>query len=152
MDIANSMADAERLQAGGKAAPEYIGNVLDAVIKFEKVTGFTTFLAEYAIQEGSYIVHFFPPKEQYINKGNGHFQVADEFLLKWKRVFPQVLSPAAEDYFGASQPRLQAAYTAEMTSWWFKAAGFADCLAPDEFILAFFEKLDAALDASRFLA
>jgi len=143
--------DNERRQAGGDA-PVLIGNVKDAVIRFTEVKGFTTFLAEYAVQDGSYIVHFFPPRERYVPAGQGKMQVHGEFLVKWQRTFPSVLSPAAERYFRATQPRLQAAYTAEMFSWWFKAAGFAERLDPDTYIMKFFEELDQALDAISFLA
>lgn len=128
-----------------------IGNVQDAVIQFKEVAAFTTFLAEYAVQDGNYILHFFPPRERYVHTGNGKHQVHGEFLIRWQRFFPQVLSPVAEEYFQATQPRLQAAYTAEMTSWWFKASGFAERLDPDGFIMKFFETLDTALDAASFL-
>lgn len=128
-----------------------IGNVKDAVIQFKQVQAFTTFIAEYAVQDGAYILHFFPPRERYIHTGNGRYQVHGEFLIRWQRSFPAVLSPVAEEYFQATQPRLQAAYTAEMFSWWLKAAGFAERLDPDAYIMRFFEKLDAALDAVSFL-
>lgn len=141
----------EREMAGGQEAPVLIGNVVDAVVQFKQVKQFTTFLAEYAIQGDDYIVHFFPPKERYV-VNNGKGQVHGPFLVKWQRAFPQTLSPCAEEFFGATAPRLKAAYTAEMFSWWFKASGFTQRLDPDGFILLFFEKLDAALDASSFLA
>ena len=83
---------------------------------------------------------------------NGRHQVSGPFLIKWQRTFPEILSPCAEEYFGATKPRLQAAYTAEMFSWWLKAAGFAERLGPEAYILRFFEKLDAHLDAASFLA
>lgn len=138
---------ADDLQA---AAGTVFGGVADAVIKFTEVKGFTTFLAEYAVQDGSYIVHFFPPRERYVSSGNGKMQVHGEFLVKWQRTFPQVLSPTAERYFGATAPRLQAAYTAEMFSWWLKCSSFAERLDPDGYIMKFFEELDSALDAISF--
>lgn len=128
------------------------GGVADAVIKFTPVKDFTTFLAEYSVVDGSYVVHFFPPRERYVSNGQGKMQVHGEFLVKWQRTFPGVLSPTAERYFGASQPRLQAAYTAEMFSWWLKCAGFAERFDPDTYIMKFFEELDQALDAISFLA
>lgn len=133
------------------AAGTVVGNVANAVIQFTKVESFTTFLAEYAIQDGAYIVHFFPPKERYIAGSQGRMQVHGEFLIKWQRTFPQVLSPTAEAYFEATYPRLQAIYTAELFSWWLKASGFADRFATDEYIMKFFERLDEALDAMAFL-
>lgn len=144
----SSPVSVDQLRAVGG---QIFGNVDGAVIKFTQVKDFTTFLAEYAIQNGDYIVHFFPPKERYVHV-NGRHQVSGPFLIKWQRTFPQILSPLAEEYFGATQPRLQAAYTAEMFSWWMKASGFADRLGPEDYILRFFEKLDALLDAASFLA
>ncbi len=134
-------------QQGGKI----FGNVENAVIQFTPVESYTTFIAEYAVQGGDYIVHFFPPNSQYVF-ANNHRKVSGPFLVKWQRTFPQILSPCAEHYFGATQPRLQAAYTAEMFSWWLRANGFALRLDPGGFITRFFDKLDSDLDAVSFLA
>lgn len=151
MQVATDIAEAERRQAGGAAAPELIGNVKDAVVNFTQIKDFTTFLAEYAIIDGSYVLHFFPPRERYVHTGNGRYQVHGEFLIKWQRKFPAVLDPVAQEYFQATAPRLQAMYTAEMFSWWFKATGLAERFDPAGFILKFLEKLDSALDAASFL-
>jgi hypothetical protein len=150
MQMATEIADAERAAAGGRAAPELIGNVRDAVIQFKEVRGYTTFLAEYATVDENFIVHFFPAKERYVSNGRGSMVVHGEALVKWQRTFPEVLDSVAQAYFNATAPRLQAVYTAEMFSWYFKAAGFAARLDPDGFILGFFEKLDAALDSVSF--
>ena len=151
LKVAIELAEAERKQAGGKEAPELIGNVKNAVINFTQVKDYTTFLAEWAVVDGAYVLHFFPPRERYVHTGNGRYQVHGEFLVKWQRVFPAILSPVAEEYFGATYPRLQAVYTAEMLSWWFKAAGMAERFDAAGFISKFLEKLDAALDAASFL-
>jgi hypothetical protein len=151
LQVATDIAEAERRQAGGGEVPELIGNVKDAVVNFTQVKDFTTFLAEWAIIDGSYVLHFFPPRERYVHTGNGRYQVHGEFLVKWQRQFPLILDPVAQEYFQATAPRLQATYTAEMFSWWFKAAGMAERFDPSGFISKFLETLDAALDAASFL-
>jgi len=135
----------ERVAAGGKDAPVAVGNVLNAVVKFIQVEQYTTFLAEYAFLDGDIIVHFFPAKEEYIEVAGKH-RVREESLLRWQRLFPEVLSPVAEAYFRATLPRISAQYVPEMTSWYFRAGGFANLLNADNFILTFFERLDDALD------
>lgn len=122
-----------------------IGN---AVIAFKKVENFTTFWAEYAFVDGNIVVHFFPTPEAYVQHGSVDRKVVNEtFLRSWKIAFPHVLSPAAESYFKATAPVLEATYVAEMTSWWLRAGGFANRLNPDAFVLGFFAELDARLDA-----
>jgi hypothetical protein len=139
------MFEQERQQAGGKDAPVAVGNVLDAVVKFTQVEQYTTFLSEYAFVDGDIVVHFFPSKEEYIEVAGRH-RVREEFLLIWQRLFPEVLSPVAETYFKATLPIISAQYIPEMTSWYFRAGGFARHLHAEEFILRFFERLDDALD------
>lgn len=145
LSVASEIAEQEKQAAGGKEAPVAIGNVLDAVVKFDKVEQYTTFLAEYALLDGDIVVHFFPAQEEYIEVAGRH-RVRDEFLLRWQRLFPEVLSPVAEKYFGATLPVISAQYVPEMTSWYFRAGGYANRLNATEFILKFFEHLDDALD------
>lgn len=142
-----------RDQVGAHNIDADIGNIDGAVVKFEHVTEFTTFLAEYAFVDGDIVVHFFPPIEHFEKSlMNGEMRVNPERLRFWKRGFPQVLSPAAEGYFNATLPRLKAAYSDEMTSWWFRAYGFAGNLpglrTPTDFIQQFFVVLDRSLDAA----
>lgn len=119
-----------------------------AIPIFKKVEKFTTFWAEYAFIDGNIVVHFFPPPEAYLNHGStGRRVVREDFLRAWKTTFPHVLSPAAESFFNATAPVLEATYVAEMTSWWLKAGGFARRLDPDELVLRFFAFFDAKLDA-----
>ena len=129
------------------ALPGMVANVQDAVVKFTKVEDYTTFLAEYAFVDGDIVVHLFPPREQHVQVADG-FKLLDEHLLRWQRLFPQVLSPVAEKYFAATYPVLMAQYVPEMTSWYFKAGGFARRLDPESFVLLFFSRLDQALDAA----
>ena len=125
-----------------------MGGLADAVVKFKKVENFTTFMAEYAFIDGNIVVHFFPPREAYVQHNSlDRVVVSEEFLRGWKMTFPRVLSPVAEDYFNATAPVLEATYVAEMTSWWLRAGGFANRLEPDAFVLGFFVALDAKLDA-----
>jgi len=126
--------------------PEFISGVTDAVISFTKVENYTTFVAEYAFIDGDIIIHFFPPKEYY-TQINGVYKILDECLLIWKRKFPQVLSPSAEKYFLVSLPVIMAQYIPEMTSWYFKASGFARRVDPDAFVLHFLSFLDKSLDS-----
>lgn len=132
-------------ETAGRDAPVAVGNVLNAVVKFTQVEQYTTFLAEYALLDGDIVVHFFPSKEAYVKVAD-KYRVQEEALLYWQRTFPQVLSPVAEAYFHATLPVISAQYIPEMTSWYFRAGGFARRMQPDEFILKFFERLDDALD------
>lgn len=140
-----SVFDDELTAAGGKLAPEAIGNVSDAVVQFTRVEGYTTFLAEYAFVDGNIIIHFFPPREAY-TQVMGHPKLTEEFALAWQRKFPMILSPTAEGYFKATLPVLSAQYIPEMQSWYMRAGGFALRLDPDAFVLAFFAKLDQEID------
>lgn len=112
-------------------------SVSNAVPKFTQIDCFDTFKAEYVIQNGNYIIHFFLREEgNKITEGG------------WATLFPSILSPVAEEYFQATKPRIVAIYVPELKSWYMKANGFAHRLDADEFIDRFFEKLDAALDQS----
>jgi hypothetical protein len=124
-----------------------VGNVLDATVKFTKVEDYTTFLAEYAFIDGDVVVHFFLPREHYVQVADG-YKPLDEHLIWWQRAFPQVLSPVAEKYFAATYPVLMAQYVPEMTSWYFKAGGYALRLDPEAFLLQFFSYLDQAIDVA----
>lgn len=138
-----------REQAGSFDIGADIGGVSDAVLKFTKVENFTTFLAEYVLSDGSIIVHFFPPREAYeLSLSTQQPRVTAEFLRMWKKKFPLVLSPTAENYFLATYPVLAATYVEEMTSWWMRIGGYAGRTDVDEVIMRFFETLDAALDAA----
>lgn len=124
-------------------------DVGSAVPVFTKVENFTTFWAEYAFIDGNIIVHFFPPPEEYErHSATGRMSVKSEFIRRWTQKFPLVLSPTAEKYFNATRPVLEATYVAEMTSWWLRAGGYANRLAPEEFLRGFFVALDANLDAA----
>ena len=138
----------ERDAAGGADAPVAIGNVLNAAVKFTQVDIYTTFLAEYAFIDGDIVIHYFPPREQYVQvPGTDTHRLNADFNKRWRQVFPVVLSPVAEAYFRATKPTLVAQYVPEMTSWWMRCQGFAERLDPDGYVRSFFEVLDRALDA-----
>lgn len=127
------------------------GNEFDgvpgAVPQFTKVEGYTTFLAEYADVNGSFVIHFFPPREAYVTTSSG-IKVSQDYLLWWQRRFPEVLSPTAEEHFKTTYPTLAAQYIPEMQSWWMRAGGFAKRLGASDFVEAFFALLDQRLDAA----
>lgn len=102
-------------------------------IRFVQVGAYTTFSAEYAMEEGDFILHFFLPPEL-------------KSPLYWASLFPQVLDTVARAHFQAGPPRLRAAYTEEVNSWWLRANGYDTVLNKDEYIIRFLDKLDEALD------
>jgi hypothetical protein len=120
----------QRQQANEKIS---LGRVIDAIPQFIQVTHHPTFRAEYVVQNNEDIViHFFLPVE-----------VA--FGAYWTSAFPVTLDRFAQAYFSATRPRLQAKYTEELKSWWFKAHGYGHIVDLSSFIHGFFDGLDAAL-------
>lgn len=147
VDSARPLFLSEEKAAGGRPIPDLIGGVLDAVVKFERVDDYTTFLAEYAFVGGDIVLHFFPPREAYVQQGD-RARVVNDYLLWFQRRFPEILSPLAEQYFQATRPVLVAQYVPEMTSWWMRCGGFALRLDPDQYIKRFLEQLDQQLDVA----
>lgn len=140
-------SETEEFRTNWSAAAQDIASVPDAVVKFTKVEGYTTFLAEYAAVDGNFIIHFFPPMEAFTPVG-GKPVLNRDFMLWWQSKFPEILSPAAEDYFKATLPTLQAQYVPEMQSWWMRAGGFARRLGASAFVEGFFASLDQRIDAA----
>jgi hypothetical protein len=110
-----------------------------AVPKFTQVSDFTTFRAEYLIDDADYVLHFFLSAEF-------ERRTPIEQSRYWLQVFPAVLSDVAESYFQASKPRVTAEYFEEVTSWYMRCRNFAQRLGPDEFIQRFLEVLDEGLE------
>jgi hypothetical protein len=124
----------QRQQAhdGGKIS---LSSIADAVPKFTPLS-YPTFLAEYAVQSGQdIVVHFFLPQG---------FLGAQDY---WTSRFPTALDATAREYFAAERPRLQAKFTQELNSWWFKARGYGHIIDLVGFVRKFFETLDASLRA-----
>ncbi len=135
---------------------------------FTRVDDYTTFTAEYGIHDGDITVHFFlprPPKgalevatesatpeeveiaAAQAERSKGLLQRDSKLARYWGEMFPAVLEPVVKDFFKAEPPRVQAAYTDEISSWWFKASGF-ETLDPNGLTREFLRKLDQALDAA----
>lgn len=123
------------------------------MLSFREVDDYTTFRAEFAMEAGDIIFHFFKSDETKA----GH--PADQQVY-WTETFAKVLEPVALQFFGvtADSGRLQAKhiYDAEqphseaepLDSWWFRAYGFGHRLDPHALALKFLETLDSRLDAA----
>jgi hypothetical protein len=108
---------------------------------FTKTNEFSTFDAEYLREpDGSIVFHFFLPDDLF----SGQVQ---KRKIYWSAVFPELLSNLAQEYFQATYPRLRAAFTEEVNSWWMQAGGFGHILELEVYVNAFFAQLDAKIDA-----
>lgn len=120
-----------------KQQPSFSGNrVASAIPKFTKVTGYTNFLAEYALVGDNIVVHFFATPERPWSE-HGY----------WRKIFPEALNSQGQLHFQATKPRLRAMLTEEMRSWWFEAKNYAHIIDLDAYMLKFFDRLDAQIDA-----
>lgn len=110
-------------------------------IQFEKVEGFTTFLAEFGFDGDDIIFHFFPPVEM----------SSDTKSKYWTETFPVALEETALAVFKEGPSRLKAAYVGDygLNSWWLRAFGFASGLMPKELCLTFFDRLDQRIDSKK---
>ena len=109
-------------------------------IRFTKVTEYTTFDAEYAYVDNDIVFHFFLPDDV------SHLQGVQEY---WKNAFPAALDKVSQEHWDATYPRLQAAFTEELNSWWMRCFGFAQVGNPEARIKKFFDKLDKQIDKGR---
>lgn len=103
-------------------------------LQFVQVNDYTTFRAEYALDGADFVVHFYQTPEH------------EKDIPYWLKSFPAVLDAVAREHFQANQPRLVAAYTEEMGSWWLRAHDYANILDKDGYIRKFLDKLDQTLD------
>ena len=102
---------------------------------FKKTENYTTFTAEHAVIDKAIVAHFFLSRE------------AEKLPTKYfVEVFPEALSEVAKAHFDADYPRLKAAYSEDLKSWWLRADGFDHLLDIDAFMAEFFRKLDSKLD------
>ena len=90
--------------------------------------------AEYFFRDGDLIVHFYPP-DQGPRAGFRH-RIGD------------ALEATAPGYFKAGRPRLEAAYTPELESYWLRASGAGHGADPDALACRYFRELDRALDGA----
>jgi hypothetical protein len=99
-------------------------------LEFTKID-YPTFRAEYAWKDDDLIYHFFRPEN-----------VTDRV---WIAEFPIHLDAAARAFFRAELPRLRAAYSDEMDSWWLRACDYLLGVDPVAFPVRFLDKMDHAL-------
>lgn len=109
-----------------------VSRLAAGIPNFIKVLDYTTFNAEYAMKDGDLVIHFYPTD---VTKGI------------WTKEFAWVLDRVAQDHFRATAPRLQAKYTEEVNSWWFRARGYDHVVSLKTFVDRFFELIDQALEA-----
>lgn len=107
--------------------------------EFTSVDLYTTFKAEYAVIGADLIFHFFATEE--VNK------LPDPWRY-WKRSFPDALQVVATEHFGSSYPRIKAAYSEDLASWWLRANGYEQIMDLNDYAKRFLAKLDAALDSA----
>lgn len=100
------------------------------------VRGHERFVAEFAAIDGDLVFHF------KLHPDNEARLLESSF---WRQTFPEVLSALAQAYFQATYPRLKAAYTEEVKSWWMRAYGFADVPDPTGRADGFLRDLSLAL-------
>jgi hypothetical protein len=98
------------------------------------------FVVEFAIIDSDLVFHFKLPPDKEAQLLESNF---------WRQTFPEVLSALAQAYFKATYPRLKAAYTEEVNSWWMRAYGFADVPDPIGRADGFLRDLSLALMNTR---
>lgn len=108
-------------------------------LQFTKDESYTTFRAEHAFEDDDIVFHFFNTKEH------------EDDRKYWKDTFPTALSDVAQEVFKAGYPRLKAAWTEEVESWWLRCTGFANEGLPEERIKRFYKELDQSLDARKII-
>lgn len=139
-----------------------------AKIEFTRVDDFTTFTAEYSRSGDDMIVHFFLPRSNATpleaatqSATPEEVQAADvraqrtkrllqtnpAFLTYWTETFPLRLEPLVKQVFKMEPPRVHAAYTEEVSSWWFIVRGLTT-LDPKALMHLFFVQLDQLLDSA----
>jgi hypothetical protein len=120
-----------------------ISGIDRAVIEFTQLDR-STFKAEYAWVDGNLVIHFFltPAMERAAKEGGDQYRAIEAY---WLTRFPQALEQEAREFFQDTSPRVQAKYTSELASWWFRALGYGDRIDPEKFALTFFDRLHAQL-------
>ena len=115
-----------------------IGDMGVEAPNFMPINCYTTFRAEYAVMGDDLVFHFYATDE--INKLPNPWRY-------WKTAFPNALSKVAKEHFQSEAPRVRAAYTDELCSWWLRANGYEHVLDMDEYAVRFLEKLDQELES-----
>lgn len=120
------------------------------MLGFQKVSDYTTFTAEFAIDAGDIVFHFFKSAETLAKP-------AKEQQVYWETIFPECLEPTALTYFAVTPEsgRLKAQHIKEnelksedqvLDSWWLRAYGFGHRLDPQAVAFLFLDKLDEVLE------
>ena len=104
-------------------------------ISFTKLSDHTNFDSEYAIVGNDIVIHLFHPYDR------------EHHPTFWQKQLAAVLDRFAQEFWEATYPRLMAAYTEDLDSWWFKAIGFASQGDPEARCIKFLNGLDRQLDA-----
>lgn len=112
-----------------------LSTIAEGIPQFTQVDDYTTFRAEYTLQDENVVIHFFLPRE-----------LGEQVGEYWTVCFPRALDVTARAHFSADRPRLQAKYTEELKSWWFRAQSYGHIIDLKGFVSDFFEKLDRALE------
>jgi len=121
-------------------------NLSAVQLSFIPIDGYTTFRAEFAMEAGDIIFHFFKTPEIEA--------LGDNTRKYWAEVFPKVLEQVCVKSFAvaADSGRLKAQHVwdqeMDLDSWWFRAYGFGHLLDPHRVSLRFLEALDEGLDAA----
>jgi hypothetical protein len=118
-------------------------------VRFVKDTSFTTFTVEYAMRGPDLVFHFYLPPEVIGGEGASHASQAlqrPSVYHYWSETFGDGLNQVAPEYFQATAPRLQAAYSLEVYSWWLRARGFDHLLDIPAFVRGFLVAFDTYLD------
>jgi hypothetical protein len=110
-----------------------VRRIASGVPVFTRVEDYTTFIAEHTMKDDDLVIHFYPTEES-----NSY----------WTSRFPEVLDRVAQAYFRATSPRLQAKFTHEVNSWWFRARGYSHIPDMNGFISGFFDALDQGLETA----
>ena len=105
---------------------------------------YSVFRAEHAVVDGDLVMHFFLPEGVDLKKADPSLQRWWE--LYWLKTFPEKLDSVARSYFGAGKERLEARYTEEVASWWFRGRGFGQSLDPSALAEGFERALDSAVE------
>lgn len=119
-------------------------SVAKGVPEFTK-EAFFSFRAEHTLIEDNLVIHFFVPKHAELCIKGDNNPAERQWMDYWLKVFPVKLDVVARKYFDAEYPRLQAKYTPEMASWWFRAQNYGRLLSPTQFTHQFLEELNTSL-------
>lgn len=139
-----------------KLSPEEVQKQTEAqeklravMLAFREVELYTTFKAEFAIDAGDIVFHFFKTNE--VN----NMPNPREY---WGNTFAEVIEAVATKVFNTDNTRLKAQhiyddenpYSKEepLDSWWLRAFGFGHLLDPHALALKFLEAMDEGLEAA----